>query len=139
MRIIIKLDSDYPADLPLPLFNDILKTRQPNLGALFSSVVCHFVVVALLTVSSHFLTEYRSEQLDLSKYKVEMIRLHLAQPIFCTPANKKELPKPRPVSPAKPAPSAGGGRREPARQTGTSAVARPLELPKPRGGLKTLR
>jgi hypothetical protein len=132
LRIVLKLGSNDPSDAPLPLFHGLAEEPKPGFGPLFSSVVCHVLAVMLLTMSVRWL---REDEVDWSKYSVEPLRLHLSQPIFFSSGPKKAPATPKLSPPAKPVPAEGGS-PAPVPAKGAIAIARRLELPKPREAAK---
>jgi hypothetical protein len=106
----------------------VLQTRRvPRLWTLIGSIASHAAAIVLIAVISQQVAAWFAEdEIDWSRYKVEPLRLHLAEPLFfraSQPANPPQSPKPRPAQTRAAAPGIAGSR--------PGYVPPHLELPAP--------
>jgi len=83
-----------PTALPeLELFNSVMIDRRPKFQAILGSLAVHIVVLALIGAGSRYLSWYREDDVDWSRYRVETLRLHPAEPIFFNARASGEPPE----------------------------------------------
>ena len=79
MRIIIRTHDAIPE---VELFKSVMVDRRPKFQAFVASLAVHVVVLALVAAGSRYLSWYHEDDVDWSRFRVEPLRLHLAEPIF---------------------------------------------------------
>jgi hypothetical protein len=130
-RITIK-PGPAPTELPeLELFTSVMIDRRPKFPALLGSLAVHIVVLALIVAGSRYLSWYREDDVDWSRYRVEPLRLHTAEPIFFN-ASASGNPPEVAARPDRPVKSAIKATAHPAH----SAVPGGLQLPSSRASVK---
>jgi hypothetical protein len=82
LRIIIERDPAPPSLPELEIFKSIMTGKRPKLQALLGSLAVHFVMLGLVVACSRYLSWYHEDDVDWSRFQVEPLRLHLAEPIF---------------------------------------------------------
>ena len=111
------------------IFTSLPTGRVPGGWQVLSSMAAHVAAIALVAVVSHHVSAYlRDEQVDWSRYRVESLRLHLAEPLFFRAAAGPNPPEPPPTA----GESADHGAADPRRESAGAAgprVPRRLELP----------
>jgi hypothetical protein len=91
LRIIIEREPAPPALAESELFKSAMTKRRPNLRAFFGSLAVHVAMLALVVAVSQYLSWYHEDDVDWSRFHVEPLRLHLAEPIFFN-ANASSVP-----------------------------------------------
>jgi len=113
-------------------FSGLTAARVPRLFSLAMSAATHVLIIVLIAVISRQMAVYfKDDEIDWSNYRLEPLRLHLAEPLFFRGSTAENVP----ATAATPKPSAPNDRRR-----GISPVpgGRPanLELPPPRATAK---
>ena len=113
MRLRIRFrtgESPVPAG-PGMRFASLATGRVPRTGTLLSSVAVHLVVIVLITVVSRQIALWaKDDEVDWSRYSVEPLRIHLAEPLFFRASDPGKAQAPKPAA-ARAAGSAGGQQR----------------------------
>jgi hypothetical protein len=133
VRIRSRLIAEPMNDSEDPIFHTVLLARRPGTVPLLLSLAAHGVGVLLFLILAPHLFFYDRDTVDLSRFRVEPLRLTLTEPIFLPPPERSRTSKLR-------QPSSGESQeREPVKangspsaQTRATALAERIELPKPR-------
>jgi hypothetical protein len=75
----------------LELFKNVITNKRPKFQALLGSLAIHIAMLALIVACSRYLSWYHEDDMDWSRFHVEPLRLHLAEPIFFN-ANSSRVP-----------------------------------------------
>ena len=93
LRITVQTnESPVPSDPGMP-FSSLTGGRVPRAGTLLSSIAVHVVVIVLIAaVSQQVALWSKDDEMDWSRYTVEPLRIHLAEPLIfrqTAPANRR--------------------------------------------------
>src|SRR5690349_3972642 len=110
-------------DIP---FRTIATGRVPRFGMLISSVAIHIVAIVLIAAVSQ-LMYFKDEEIDWTRYRMEPLRLRLAQPLYFRASAQETAPAA--VPPRRPGSSSGKTLVAPG--SGRRFIPPGLELPAP--------
>lgn len=130
LRIRIRTTGWPGATPPAALFEGMTTSRVPGAWTIMSSMAAHILVIALFAVVSHQMSKWSDgdDHIDWSRYQVEPLRLHLAEPLFFRASTPGRVPNP-PSGVRRPDKPARQGRGESG--ASGSPIPRHLELPLP--------
>jgi len=133
LRLRIRIAPRPPLEAGPLLFRGVDTGRVPKAGSLLGSLAGHVLAFGLAIVVCHYVARLHEDDVDWSRYRVEPLRLHLAEPLIFNPQTAGESPKlaapRRRALAARPAEQAAAA---PADSTSRPSVPRRLELPAPR-------
>ncbi len=111
LRVRIHMGRTLSPDSDGPPFQGMAPGRVPRTGTLLTSVAAHLLLFIVISVISREIALWsRDDQLDWSRYTVEPLRIHLAEPLYFQAKPEKLGPAPRLVAQARSAPFEMPGR-----------------------------
>ena len=138
LRLRINVGSAATAPVEPLLFRGVETGKVPKPGSIAGSLLVHVLVIGAVVAMGHYVAWLHEDDVDWSRYEVEPLRLHLAEPlIYNARAAAGEPPKAQTKpAPAVPAPPAGqaepAAAAPPAPPAAAPRIPRRLELPVPR-------